>query len=94
MKLFIIHSFAFHLIFLLQNTEGTSSNSLTNTPNPQNIQFTMIYNRGKHQILTFERVNQEKGGHFCKKSDLNNPSVIKIFCGWLITFTCIFYFFV
>lgn len=40
----------------------------TSSPKPKDIQFTVIHEKEKQPILTFEMLQQEIFGHFCLKN--------------------------
>ena len=39
----------------------------TNSPNPKDIQFNIIYDKEKHQIITSEKLKTANFVHFCLK---------------------------
>ncbi len=60
-----------HLVCkMLENSHSSPEwFGLTNSPKCQNIQFTMIQNKEKWQILTLEKLKQANVFHFCLMYD-------------------------
>lgn len=57
-----------NIIITFPNSKVMSSNCLfypTNSPQPKNIQFSIKYDKEKHHIFTFEKLEPEKVRHFC-----------------------------
>ena len=42
---------------------------LTNSLKPSDIQFSVMYDKEKQQILTFQKLEPEDVWHFCTKND-------------------------